>query len=111
MVNWDTVRALALRLPEVEERSSYGTPGFRVRDKLFARLREDGELLVLRVGVLEREALIEEDPVTFLVTPHYESSEMVLVRLSAVQEEQLGDLLTRAWLFTAPKRLADAHGR
>src|SRR5262245_48218971 len=76
MVNWDTVRSLALALPEVEERTSYGTPGFRVRDKLFARLREDGELLVLRVGVLERETLIAEDPAAFLITPHYESSEM-----------------------------------
>lgn len=39
---FDTVRRLALALPGVEEGVSYGTPAFRVRGKLLARLREDG---------------------------------------------------------------------
>jgi len=37
MVTDDDVRRLALALPETVERPSYGTPGFRVKDKLFAR--------------------------------------------------------------------------
>ena len=35
-----TVRRFALALPGVEEGHSYGTPGFRVRGKFLARLRE-----------------------------------------------------------------------
>jgi len=38
MATEDDVRRLALALPEVAERPSYGTPGFRVKDKLFARI-------------------------------------------------------------------------
>jgi len=40
------VRRVALSLPATTEKPSYGTPGFRVKDKLFARIREQGDLLV-----------------------------------------------------------------
>src|SRR5207248_1705913 len=109
MVTVDTVRAIARTLPAAEEGPCYGTPGFRVKGKLFARLREDGELLVVRVGQLERDALLAEDPETFLVTPHYLSSPMVLVRLASVQPDQLEELLTQAWRTSAPKRLLAAY--
>jgi hypothetical protein len=43
-----TVRRLALAFPGVEEGLSYGTPGFRVRGKFLARMKEDGETLVVK---------------------------------------------------------------
>jgi hypothetical protein len=50
---------VALSLPATTERPSYGAPGFRVKDKLFARIREEGDVLVVWVGDLgEKEALI-----------------------------------------------------
>ena len=109
MVTFDTVRAFALTLPETEERPSYGTPAFRVRNKLFARLREDGELLVVRIGFFERDVLIADNPATFSVTPHYQSSPMVLVRLASVEPDELQELLTEAWRFAAPKRLVASY--
>jgi hypothetical protein len=42
MATEDDVRRLALALPETHERPSYGTPGFRVKDRLFARIHQDG---------------------------------------------------------------------
>jgi hypothetical protein len=36
------VRELALALADTVEKPSYGTPGFRVRDKLFARIAKRG---------------------------------------------------------------------
>jgi hypothetical protein len=42
-----------------------------VRGKGVTRLREDGALVVL-IDILEREALMQEDPETFYVTPHYQ---------------------------------------
>jgi hypothetical protein len=47
MVTGDDVRRAALALPETTEKLSYGTPGFRVKDKLFARIREEGDVLVV----------------------------------------------------------------
>jgi len=40
------VRQIALSFPETIEKPMYGTPGFRVRDKAFASLREEGDVLV-----------------------------------------------------------------
>jgi len=42
MITEDDVRRIALSLPATSERPSYGTPGFRVRDRAFARIRETG---------------------------------------------------------------------
>ena len=100
------VRELALSLPSTIEKSSYGTPGFRVADKLFARIREEG-VLVLWVGSLdEKEMLIEAEPAKFFTVPHYDGHAMVLVRLPAVERDELAGLIEDAWFVRAPKRLA-----
>lgn len=48
MLTYDTVHETALALPNVEEGTSYGTPALKVRGKLFVRLKEDGETIVLK---------------------------------------------------------------
>lgn len=105
------VRTIALSLPEVTERPSYGTPGWRVKDRLFARLRDDDAVLVVFVVDEEdKRALLASDPSVFFTTPHYDGWAMVLVRLDAVGEEQLRELLIDAWRVRAPKRVLAEHG-
>ena len=98
----DDVRELALALPETAEKPSYGTPGFRVKDRLFARLHQDGESLVLRMDMDEREALAQAEPEKFFWTPHYDRHPWIQVRLAAVDREELGELLRDAWRLRAP---------
>jgi hypothetical protein len=105
MVTFERVRVLALALPSAEEAISYGTPAFKVRGKLFARLREDGTLMV-KTELGRREALIATQPDRYFTTPHYADHPSVLVRLEHADEGDLADLLTDAWLMVAPKRLA-----
>jgi hypothetical protein len=105
------VRRLALALPDVEEGTSYGTPAFRVRGKLFARLHEDGESLVVRIAFQEREILMDADPKTFHITAHYLSYPMMLVRLATVRPGELRTLLADSWRQVAPARLAAAVAR
>jgi hypothetical protein len=105
VVTYETVRRLALALPESAEGTSYGTPAFRVRGKLLARLRAEG-ILVVKVGNDAQEALIQMQPETYFITPHYAGSAAVLVRLEAITEDELRDLLIEAWRLSAPKRLA-----
>jgi hypothetical protein len=104
----DDVRAIALALPETEERPSYGTPGFRVKDHLFARIREAGVLVLRLTDDGEKDFLIRAEPGKFFSTPHYDGHPSVLVRLEAVDRKELRELLTDAWRARAPKRLADA---
>ena len=109
MANGDDVRAIALALPETVERPSYGRPGFRVADKLFARLHQDGESVVVAVDQDEREMLEATEPGRYFHTPHYEGHEWVQVRLAAVDHAELAEILADAWRRRAPKRLAERH--
>jgi hypothetical protein len=104
----DDVRELVAALPATEEKPSYGTPGFRVKDKLFARLREDDVLVVWVADLGEKEMLLRSEPEKFFTVAHYDAHASVLVRLSAVERDELGELLTDAWRLRAPKRLLAA---
>ncbi|MEV4171390.1 MmcQ/YjbR family DNA-binding protein [Nonomuraea sp. NPDC049709] len=107
MVTEDEVRRIALALPETAEKTMYGTPAFYVRNKWFARVREEGDLLVLPVASQEeRDALLAAGPATFCTTPHYDGHAIVLVRFGAVDAEEMGELLADAWRLRAPRRLA-----
>jgi hypothetical protein len=106
MVTEDDVRRAALALPATTERPSYGTPGFRVKDRLFARIREEGDVLVVWCGdTAEKQALIESAPDQFFTTPHYDGYPTVLVRLGTVDGDELTDLLTESWRVRAPQKL------
>ena len=104
-VSEDDARRLLLALPGVEEGPCYGTPGWRVKKKFLARLRDDGATLVVKVGDEERDILMAADPKTFFITDHYVGYPTVLVRLSSVRLELLGEVLERAWRRIAPTRL------
>ncbi len=96
------VRELALALPATSEKPSYGTPGFRVRDRLFARIREEGVLVLWRESEEEKEALVESEPEKFFTTPHYDGYPNILIRLDAVDREELAELLEESWRLRAP---------
>ena len=108
MVTWDVVRELALELPETEESTSWRQPCFRVRGKWFAGLspHEEGAL-VLKCDPDERALMLEAASDVFWTTPHYDGSPgFVLVRLHAIEREELADRLVDSWLRSAPKGLA-----
>ena len=109
MADIETVRRLALALPEVEEGTSYGTPAWKVRKKSFARLREDRETLVVHVDLGEKEMLMAAEPDIFFETPHYHGYASVLVRLAAIGADELAEVLEDSWRRKAPKRLVAAR--
>jgi hypothetical protein len=109
VATWDDVRRLALGLPEVEESTSYGRPALKVRGKLIAcRRQDDARVIVLRVDPAELELMLRARPEAFFITPHYAGYPYVLVRLDEMTREEIGDLVTDAWLIQAPRRLASA---
>jgi hypothetical protein len=105
--SWEDVVEIGLRFPGVEVGTSYGTPALRVGNRGgMCRLRTDPDALVLRVVDMdEREALLQGQPDAFFTTPHYDGYPYVLVRLDAVDPEELAELLEDAWRIRAPKRV------
>jgi hypothetical protein len=105
MVTFDQIRELALKLPGVEDGTSYGTPALKVKGKLLARLKEDGASVVFRVTFDQRDLLMQTKPKVFFITDHYLGYPAVLLRLAAASRKEAADIVEMAWRFVAPKRL------
>src|SRR5579859_4383572 len=106
-MTFETVRELALALPEVVEGTSWGTPAFKVRKKLIARIREEGILVVI-IDLADKEFLIRSDPEVHFTLPHHDGYGAVLVRLAAAGREEMARLLTASWRYVAPAKLVAA---
>ena len=96
-VTYDTVRRLGMKLPGVEESTSYGTPSLKVKGKLFVRLHQDLDKIVLPMPFDRRAEMMEADPETFFITDHYAEYPYLLVSLARVRAEALPDLLNLAY--------------
>ncbi len=104
------IRKIALGLPGMEEGTSYGTPAWRVRKKLVARVHDSGTSLVVLTTIDEKELLMEARPRVYHTTPHYDGHGAVLVRLDEVAPGDLAHLLETVWRRSAPKKLRDELG-
>ncbi|RXK54994.1 MmcQ/YjbR family DNA-binding protein [Oleiharenicola lentus] len=111
-VSLTQLRAIALALPGVEERLCHGTPGFYVRNKLMARMQEDGEQLSLALPKAERDDLIERHPDVFSFTEHFAKYDYVLMNLAAANATLARQRIESAWRLKAARRVVatfDAH--
>jgi hypothetical protein len=105
---FETVRALGLTLPDVEAATKYdGTPVLKMRGCFMAGLAThpsaEPDTLVVRMGVEEREWLLADAPDTYYVTDYYRKYPVVLTRLSRLDRDALGDLLSVSWRLTFAK--------
>jgi hypothetical protein len=60
------------------------------------------------VPIDEREMLMEAEPATFHITPHYKDYPSVLARLEGLHPGSLRSFLERRWRKIAPKKLVKA---
>jgi hypothetical protein len=118
VADMDDVRRIAESLPEASfQTGATGQEKVMFRDKMLAwtwlERVEPGRsrvpnptVLGLRVsGAAEKEELLASEPDVFFTEPHYDGYPAVLVRLAAVDDDELRELLTDAWCLRAPKRL------
>ena len=121
MTTADDVRRLALALPQVEEIDSDGFD-FRVAGSGFIWSypeRREGKPRLIRTDIAvlyvgdeaEKQALLRGEPEIFFTAAEYNHWPLVLVRLPAVDEERLAELVTDAWRMRAPEKLATGPGR
>jgi hypothetical protein len=122
MADQDDVRRIALSLPqtiEAEDRFAFSVlhngkqKGIlwvwheRVEPKKPRVPRPD--VVAIRVAnESEKETLLASDPDKFFTEPHYNGFPAVLVRLAAIERDELAELITDAWLCQAPRVLASA---
>jgi hypothetical protein len=108
--NLSRVRAIATKMPDVEEGTTFGWPAFKVKGKLMAWFPKKKEVeegtLAVRMSILERDHRILANPKVFYITPHYRDYTAVLARLEHLSGEALSELLRSGYEFIAstPKR-------
>ena len=99
-ITFDTVREIALRLPGVEDSTTFGQPALKIRGKLMACIPShksaEPDSLLVRVDFDDRADLLAADPDVYYVKEHYVGYAGVLVRLPRVSEDILRDLLGMA---------------
>ncbi|HMD30737.1 MAG TPA: MmcQ/YjbR family DNA-binding protein [Candidatus Acidoferrales bacterium] len=110
-ITYETVRRLAFQFPNVQDGTSYGTPALKVKGNLLVRLKEDPDVLVVKMPFDRRDELLAGDPEKYFITDHYREYEWVLVRLSKVNEAELRDLLGVAYRAASPARSASKPRR
>lgn len=95
-MTYEEMKAIVMAFPGAEEGTSYGQPSFKVNGKFFTRLRADDQSLVLLdVSFDEREMLMEAEPETFHITPHYKDYPSVLARIASLHPGSLQAFLER----------------
>lgn len=113
MVTAETVRQVALALPETEEKLAWSMPTFRVRGKIFCSLSDDEESMGFKISKEERAELVAAEPEKYFFIPSHDANfNFARLRLAAVEVDELREVITEAWRLTAPRRLAhnyDAH--
>ena len=64
------------------------------------------DVLAVRVAnEQEKQSLIAAQPATYFTEPHYNGFPAVLVRLAAIEPDELEELVVDAWRVQAPKAL------
>lgn len=105
MVTEDEFRALALSLPETQERETWNQPTFRVAGKIFAWLGKPNRPAGVKIWQEEREELMASDPDKFFTVTEDAKGPWMRVNLEAIDADELLEILIDAWLRAAPKGL------
>ena len=99
----DRVRKIAMKLPNVEEGSTFGYPAFKVRGKAFAwfpkKKEVEADSLAVRMSIVEREQRIAKNSDAYYITPHYQDYPSVLVRVWELSDAELRELLKSGYAF------------
>jgi hypothetical protein len=106
MISEAQVRKIALALPEVSERASYGgCPSWRTAKKMFTWIRENPRALVIWVDSLDaKEILLEHEPELFFTTSHYDGHPMLLVRMERVSVARAKEVIEESYRVQSPVR-------
>ena len=106
MISLATARQLALSLPEVEEKSHFEKPDFRVKNKIFASLHEDNACMMVKLSVIEQSVFCAFDKTIIYPVPGgWGQKGATMVNLKKVKKSMLLDALTTAWKTVAPPKL------
>ena len=110
MVTIDDVRELALSLPRSYEALVQDRVKFRVGRIVYLAFSRDETMMGFAFPKEEREALIASEPQKFMMPKRSDLKyNWVVVRLEAIDEVEMREIVLEAWRMVVPQRVAAAH--
>jgi len=107
VVDVDDVRAFALTLPRTTEALVRDRVKFRVGRIVYLAFSRDETIMGFGFPKEEREALVRSEPDKFLMPERGDLRyHWVQVRLDAIDEDEMRELVLDAWRMVVPKRIA-----
>jgi len=109
-VTIEDVRELAITLPRTEEALVRDRVKFRVGRIVYLAFSRDETLMGFAFPKEERDALIASEPHKFVMPKRSDQRyNWVVVRLTAIDEGEMREIVLDAWRMVVPKRVAAAH--
>ena len=110
MVTVSDVRSFATSLPRTTEALVRGRVKFRVGRIVYVSFSRDETVMGFAFPKDWRDALVESEPDKFMLP---DGSDLrfhwVLVRMNAIDEAEMRELVLDAWAMVVPKRVAAAY--
>jgi hypothetical protein len=106
-VTVEDVRRLALTLPRTTEHLIRDRVKFRVGSLVYVDFSRDETLMGFAFPREQREALVESEPEKFLMPSAADMRyQWVVARMSALDLDEMTELVTDAWTMVVPKYVA-----
>jgi hypothetical protein len=110
MATIESVRELASTLPRSYEVLVRDRVKFRVGQIVYLAFSRDETMMGFAFPKEDRDALIASDPDKFLMPkPSDQRFHWVVVRLEAIDDVEMRELVLDAWRMVVPKRVAAEH--
>ena len=110
MVTIEDVRRFAMTLPRTTEGFVGGRVKFRVGRIVYASFSRDGTVMGFGFPKEERHFLVGGSPEKFMLPSAGDLRyHWVLVRLAAIDEKEMRELVLDAWRMCVPKSVAAAY--
>jgi hypothetical protein len=110
VVDIDDVRAFARTLPRTTEALVRDRVKFRVGRIVYLAFSRDETIMGLAFPKEEREGLVRSEPNKFLMPEPVDLRyHWVQVRLEAIDQDEMRELVLDAWRMVVPKRVAAEH--
>jgi hypothetical protein len=110
MVTIDQVREFARTLPRSSEALVRGRVKFRIGRIVYLSFSRDGSTMGFAFPKEWRNALVESEPEKFSLPSEFDLRyHWVHVRLAAIDEEEMRELVEDAWAFCVPKKVVEEY--
>lgn len=110
MVTIEQVRGIASSLPRSYEALVRDRIKFRVGRLVYLAFSRDERLMGFAFPKEERETLVASEPDKFLMPkPSDQRYNWVVVRLDAIDEVEMREIVLEAWRMLVPKKVARDH--